>query len=284
MGGLLLPPEEVISELNALGFTGFQQTDNAVEAYIPRDTFEDNLNKNYVLAFLRDRSFLSIKELPPVNWNAKWEEDFEPATVGEFCQIVPAFKAPSDGFQHTVTILPRMAFGTGHHPTTRLMIEFLRELPATGQQVLDLGCGTGVLGVLALQQGATQVTFADHDPIAIENTLETLELNNFSATHSAVGGLYTATPEELLQQAPGPYTYIIANILAKVLLQAAPTIDKLLAGGGVLFLSGILEENLPELQSTFAKLDIQLVSKRTEADWYALHLQKQAASPGFPSA
>src|SRR5687767_8421631 len=165
--------EILISELNELGATGFEQTDTHLLAYFEEDNF-----KSYdVNELLKDYSF-HLTTLPNQNWNSLWESNFEPVVVDDFCAIRADFHQPIKKVKHEIIITPKMSFGTGHHATTYMMMQQMRDIDFINKTVFDFGTGTGILAILAKKLGSSSVTAIDVDEWSIKNAEENFHWNN----------------------------------------------------------------------------------------------------------
>ena len=167
----------MIAQMGLLGFESFVYSPDGFKAYIPKNDFWE---KDFLQVDVFDIQGLNIKwetkVIPPQNWNRRWEENFSPTWVGERCVVRTDFHPP-EKVEYELVITPKMSFGTGHHETTQMMISFLLDLNCNNKSVLDMGTGTGVLGILAEKKGAKAVLAVDNDPWCVENTQENLELN-----------------------------------------------------------------------------------------------------------
>ncbi|MEL0295387.1 MAG: 50S ribosomal protein L11 methyltransferase, partial [Cryomorphaceae bacterium] len=175
-----------IAQLGTLGFESFSETAEGFEAYIIKEDFDEAAAKGALLWEGVQTSF-ATQEIEQVNWNAKWENNFDPIEVDGRVYIRAPFHEEKQGFEYPMLIEPKMSFGTGHHQTTHMMIQWLLETDTTGHEVLDMGCGTGILGILADMRGASRVHGIDIDTWCIENTLENAERNQSKMT-AEIGG------------------------------------------------------------------------------------------------
>src|SRR5690625_1013975 len=170
--------EILIAELAEIGFDTFEETDYGVLAYIPTNQDNDDILKevNILESIVFDISF-EKKIIEQKNWNEQWEKDFKPIEVGDKCRIRASFH-PKKEVKFDIVINPKMSFGTGHHATTYLMLEYILEEDLTHKQILDMGCGTGVLAILASLKNAQHIDAIDIDSWSDQNALENAELNN----------------------------------------------------------------------------------------------------------
>jgi ribosomal protein L11 methyltransferase len=206
---------------------------------------------------------VKLKTLKPQNWNKTWEENFDPVFVDEFCQILAEFHTPKTGFQHSIQIQPKMAFGTGHHETTYMMIQMMAALDLKGASVFDFGCGTGILAILAEYLGAARILGLDNDPIAISNANENALLNKTLNTQWQCGLL-----EELKVE---KFDFILANINRNVLLDVSSQIGNYLTENGQLILSGILEQDKQIIINNYEREGFKMNSCRQKGEWMCLH-------------
>lgn len=224
--------EMVIASLSDIGFDGFEETDKHLAAFIAEDKWDETELVSIVTQYAID---YVIEQVENENWNAKWESSFEPVIVGDFCAVRADFHKQVDGVQYEIVITPKMSFGTGHHATTQLMIEYMSSIDFKQKTVLDFGTGTGVLAILAEMLGADNITAIDNDEWSYENTIENCERNNSSKITT-----YHAT---LDREYGNKYNVILANINRNILLQYMTEMYAMLTDEGVLLLSGIMPED-----------------------------------------
>jgi len=247
-----------------LGYEAFEEVEDQLRGYIPADQFDTQrvAETSHMLGLTPPKH----REILPENWNAKWEAEYPSVYVDAFCQIVPTFREPKEGFRYTLQIDPKMAFGTGHHETTRLVIRHMSALDIKGLQILDMGCGTGVLGILARKMGAVQVTAIDIDPWSEENTLENVQINQVDQVEILLGG------KEVIP--PVTFDLILANINRNVLLEDIPTYTTRLQTGGKLVISGFYTEDEPLLEEKALESGLKISKRWEENNWVSLLLVK----------
>ncbi|MGD1848686.1 MAG: 50S ribosomal protein L11 methyltransferase [Salibacteraceae bacterium] len=263
------PGRDLLADaLGEIGFESFvEEGEEHLLAYILASDFdEDRLNK---LDFLQEawlETSWSHKIIAGQNWNAAWESQFEPIAIDTRCRVRASFH-PNDGaFDHDLVVDPKMAFGTGHHATTFQMLEQLLELDVDGKTVLDMGCGTGVLAILAAQRGATEVVAIDIDAWAYENTLENVARNlnrELVVLQGDVGHLGKRS-----------FNVILANINKNVILSDLSSYAQHLAPNGDLLMSGFYEEDAQDLIQLAGPLGLQVVRQGVRNRWALLHLKK----------
>lgn len=222
----------LVAELAECGFESFEEGDNQLLAYIK----EDELDAQGLDEIIQRYNVVPEKRtVVQQNWNAEWEKDFHPVTVEGFCTIRADFHEPDNAVEHDIIITPKMSFGTGHHATTQLMIEQMRDISFEGKQVFDFGTGTGVLAILAARLGAAGVMAIDTDEWSYENTVENIERNGTEGITVKQGSL------EVVGKAC--YDIILANINRHILLQYMADMKNMLNPGGIVVMSGILDED-----------------------------------------
>lgn len=259
--------EAVIAWLGTVGFHAFEETQKGVKAYISPDLFEKEQAME-ALSFLSEDQFsVSIAEIEPKNWNEDWEASWQNVEIGTFCQVIPSFREPRPGFEYTLIVDPKMAFGTGHHETTKSVIELMRAHELAGKKVLDMGCGTGILGILALKMGAKEVFAIDIDPWSVENTELNTQLNEVENL-TVIKGVAEDIPKET-------YEVIFANINKNVLLEDIPTYAKHLSSKGILMLSGFYEQDEQEIRTLAEQQGLVFTEKETENSWVAASFLKE---------
>lgn len=258
--------EPCIALLSELDFDSFEETPAGVDAYVAKDLFDDAALRE-TLEIFGDPAF-EVSELEDKNWNALWESTIGNIAIDDFCQLVPHFGTPDPGFVHTLTITPKMSFGTGHHETTRLMVRNLRGADVQGQAVLDMGCGTGVLGILAARMGAAAVTYIDIDPWSVDNTRENIAANGVEAGATILLGD--------VAMLDGTFDGILANINRNILTRDGGQYIAHLAPGGWLMVSGFYDRDVPEVQACFEALGCTLTGRQEENHWVSLAFCKGA--------
>lgn len=257
----------LIAQLSDLGFESFVDTDTGFSAFIKEEQYADD----QVNALFSDYSELlqiskSAKVIPQQNWNKEWESSFQPIEVDGKCYIRAPFHEAKKGFIYDIIIEPKMSFGTGHHHTTQLMIQKLMKLDVKNKSLLDMGCGTGVLAILAAMVGANPITAIDIDDWSYENTVENLQKNNINKAFVHKGNA---------QLIVGKLFYtILANINKNVLLADMPSYVKSLEKGGNLVLSGFFETDASEIKTKATELGLKLEEMVVNDQWTMIHFIK----------
>jgi len=256
--------EVVMAWLGQLPFDSLWE-DSILKGYMPKEEWCENIQKeleSFIPAILKSYQFSEVEK---VNWNQRWESDFQPVEVGDFCRVRASFHAELPGFQHEITINPKMSFGTGHHATTFMMIESMKELNFSGKSVLDYGSGTGILAILAAKMQAAQVIGVEIETIAVENSDENKELNN-QPNIRFIEGQLDDVPELA-------FDIILANINRNVLLTTMPEMKAKLAPQGTLIISGILKEDESIMQNAIQEYKLKLEQIRNRGDWCCMVLK-----------
>ncbi|MDX1326557.1 MAG: 50S ribosomal protein L11 methyltransferase [Arenibacter sp.] len=259
----LQPASDIlIAELGERGFESFVETDEGVQAYIKKEEWNPEIIAG--LAVLSNSLFAieySFVEIEQENWNATWEQNFNPIQVGDKCVVrAPFHEKPEVEFD--IVIEPKMSFGTGHHETTHMMLQHILEHDFKGKSVLDMGSGTGVLAILAAMKGAKSIDAIDIDNWCYLNALENVERNN--CNHIKV---YEGTADLLVDQ---QYDIIIANINRNILLEDIPSYVKCLAPDGLLFLSGFYVEDIPIITKKCEEVGLKFEKNLEKNNWVAV--------------
>lgn len=254
--------------LSDINFDSFiDNDDNSFTAFIPTASF----NKDALNTLLTDFPFeginlLSIDQCEDKDWNEEWERNsFQPIRIGTNCVIKAPFHKLNESFKHEIIINPKMAFGTGSHQTTYLILSTLLTLPLQDKLVLDMGCGTGVLAILSRKLGAKNVTAIDIDDWCTNNTAENCELNNINDIEILLGDA------KLLDNKH--FDIIIANINRNILLMDMPQYAKALNPHGLLIISGFYTEDIPILTNQANQLNLTTIATNHKDNWAMLVLK-----------
>jgi ribosomal protein L11 methyltransferase len=241
--------EILTAALLNLGYDGFIEDNEILTAYIDKDLFSGiavgdlDIVKTFNIRY-------DHKPVVDKNWNEEWEKNFNPVVIGNVCLIRAPFHPPQKEFPCELIIEPKMAFGTGHHPTTAMIAEYLLESDLQDTTLFDMGCGSGILGILACKRGAAKVEMADNDPDAVQNTLENIARNKVYNAEVHLGGAETITGNKP--------DIITANINRPVLMENMAIFSGLLKPGGLLVLSGIIRD------------DAQMILDKASAEGFSL--------------
>lgn len=267
------PNEEYIADLLAsflgeIGFESFEEDVDGMIAYIRREEFNEDALKHLVQNFpYTTEIHYEISNVDQVNWNEEWEKHyFEPIVIGDKCVIHSSFHTNVPSAEFDIVIDPKMSFGTGHHETTSLMIEEILSIDLTGKAVLDMGCGTAVLAILAAMRGARPVLAIDIDPWCTENSAENIKANGVEWIQIELGGA------EKLDSVTADV--IFANINRNILLEDMKKYSASLNEGGVLYMSGFYTTDIPVLEEEVNRNGLHLISYRSKNNWAVIKTVK----------
>lgn len=225
--------EILLGLLTAYPFESFEEHEGYMIAYIPEDECDKETHGEIHETIQRFDIAYTIETIQPQNWNAVWEANFEPVQVDDFCVVRAEFHEKPEQVKYDIVINPKMAFGTGHHETTYMMMSAMKDLNLKGKSVFDYGCGTGILAVLASKMGSDPIDAIDIEEESFENTKENAALNNVNNIQVACSDLENFKEET--------YDIILANINRNVLLNSAEELFSRLNTNGSLLISGILD-------------------------------------------
>lgn len=257
--------ELLISLMDGIGYSGFEETDTDLNAYIIEHEYDIEKLNDLVNAYgIED--FVHIKNveiMPDQNWNALWESNFQPVVIDNRVVIkAPFHQTPA--YLYEIVIEPKMAFGTGHHETTAMMIRQMLDLPINGKIVLDFGCGTGILAIMAAKLGAKHIFAIDNDRWASESTIENAIINHTAPQITALLGNHTAIPIN------AQYDIILANINRNVILDTLPILRTYLLPEGFIVLSGILKTDVGDIITAITAQNLFIVNELHDGNWALL--------------
>ena len=260
--------ELAIALLSEIGFESFTDENNIFAAYIQSEMFdEQSCNETLeILWHAIGKTDYEIKDIPAQNWNQQWESNFEPVIVDSRCIVKAPFHTIDQTYQYEIIIEPKMSFGTGHHETTQLVLSEILDTDCNGKTVVDCGCGTGVLAILAKMKGAARTKAFDIDQWCYENTIENAERNNAADIIVECKGIECIAGET--------YNIIIANINRNILLSAMEQFGKSLAKDGTLILSGIYKTDLEIISESASKCGLHFISFQEKNNWISCRFMR----------
>jgi len=247
----------LISELSDMEFYAFEEMPDVLSAFVKEEEFDEK-KVNEVLG--GHGCEYTKTEIEETNWNAKWESEFTPVVVDDFVAVRANFHKPIAHVKHEIIITPKMSFGTGHHATTYLMLQQMKNIDLNGKRVLDFGTGTGVLSVLADKLGG-KVTAIDNDDWSITNAKENFDVNECRKIELMKA---EAPPEE------GTYDVILANINLNIILANIERMIKATSSEGVIVVSGVLTMDVETVTKAFGLHEYILVQKAEKEGWACL--------------
>lgn len=257
--------EILVAMLAECEFESFVETENGLNAYV-KSNLEDKTTINEQISFLTDVDLKLVRtEIEQKNWNAEWESNFHPILVNDGCYIRAEFHEPRPEIPFEIVIQPKMSFGTGHHETTHLMVEYILETEFEGKDVLDMGCGTSILAILAKMKGAAYAEGIDIDEWSVENSIENAERNNVELK-ARLGDASLLGDRN--------FDVILANIQRNILMEDIPKYIKVLNFAGELILSGLMETDFEDIRKKCEENGLRFVSKKQRNEWIALKFIK----------
>ena len=265
------PPEladMLVAELGEVGFDTFEDNDAGFCAYTTEEAFDRDAVAEIMSRYqgIGELEF-SSRVITRQNWNAEWEKNFQPLVIAGRVSVRAPFHPRPAGVEYDIEIMPRMSFGTGHHETTALMLENQLDLDHRGQRVLDMGCGTGILAIMAEKLGARQVLAIDVEPWTVENARDNAAENNCRTIECRLGGAELLADE-------APFGIILANINRNVLLEDMAAYVRLLPSGNPILFSGFYEEDLAKITAEATRLGLVYNRHRTLRSWVSVIFTK----------
>jgi len=258
----------VIAQFAEYGFESFVEDENGFQGYIPANRFSGNTFMALDIFQNKEiRITYTLKTIPDENWNAVWESNFEPVSIGRECYIRAPFHPEKKEVRYEIIIEPKMSFGTGHHETTHMMAQLLLELDVKGKTVLDMGCGTGILAILARKMQAAKVTAIDNEEWAYNNCKENILKNNVPEIEVFLGDASLLKDQQ--------FDLVIANINRNILLNDIPAYAKVMKNKSLLALSGFYLADLEMISQKAGENGLQFLRNVTLNDWCASLYQKE---------
>ena len=265
------PCNETITDVLAartaeIGFESFVPDEKGMQAYIQQSLFDEEALKEVIRNFPMEDVSLSytITEPEDKDWNEEWEKNFfQPIIIGDRCVIHSTFHRDIPQAEYDIVINPQMAFGTGHHETTSLIIGELLDNDLQGKSLLDMGCGTSILAILARMRGAAPCTAVDIDEWCVRNSLENIELNGVDRISVFQGDASLLKDQE-------PFDVIIANINRNILLNDMKRYVSCMHPGSELYMSGFYVDDIPVIQAEAEHNGLRFVHHKEKNRWAAV--------------
>jgi ribosomal protein L11 methyltransferase len=267
----------LVAQLSRIGFEGFEEEEQQLLAFIPKTLYnEPELLQTVTRAKGRKQEeqteLFSVKEMEEKNWNEEWEKSFQPVLIGDFCAIRANFHEKVPAAKYDLIITPKMSFGTGHHATTYMMLEAMRDMDFYAEKVLDFGTGTGVLAILAEKMGSTEVRAIDLDPRSIENAAENIAANQV---------IHISLEQKDSLQGEGVFDVILANINLQTILRNLGDLRQHLDDNGVIIASGVLQSDQEQIGQSAAKEGFLMNILFIRDNWMSFSLKKQEINREF---
>ncbi len=259
------------AELGEIGFESFTTSEEELQGYISETLYNEETLKEQLARFPLEGVSIhyTVQLVESKDWNEEWEKNyFQPIHIGNECIIRASFHKTEPNYTYDIIIDPKMAFGTGNHETTYLMINEMLQLDLSGKELLDMGCGTAVLAILAYMKGAKRVAAIDIDEWAYNNAQENMRLNNANDIQLALGGA---------EQIPnfGHFDIVFANINRNILLNDIRHYKSCMKPGALLFMSGFYTEDIPAIEAECQRNGIKLLSYAEKNNWVAVKCQAE---------
>ena len=248
------------------GFESFIEREGGLSAYIQQSLCNEEVIKNALNEFpLPDTEITyNYVEAEDKNWNEEWEKNFfQPIVIGNRCVIHSTFHHDVPKAEYDIVINPQMAFGTGHHETTSLIISELLNSELEGKSLLDMGCGTSILAILARMRGATPCTAIDIDEWCVRNSIENIELNKVTDIDVELGDAGTL-------QGKGPFDVVIANINRNILLNDMKQYVACMHPGSELYMSGFYVDDIPVIREEAERNGLNFIHHQEKNHWAAV--------------
>ena len=258
--------ELISAALLSFGAIGVEEQQHTLIGYFNADEVTIQQLNNFLTQLQSAHKFTyQIQFQQARNWNKEWEANYQPILIGDFCYVRASFHPAVENVQHTILVNPRMAFGTGHHETTFLMMKAIEQLNITGKKILDLGCGTGILSILCEKVGAEDILSVDIDTTAIDNLKDNIRCNNSKKITSLEGTIHDVKSK---------FDFIFANINRNVLLEESEQIIQQLNQNGKLILSGFYEKDGAVIREKYEQNGLQWVASENKNGWLCVIYKK----------
>lgn len=260
---------DILSALTAeIGFESFVECEGGMQAYVQQSLFDEDALKSIIADFPIPETEITytITEPEDKDWNEEWEKNFfQPIVIEDRCVIHSTFHKDYPKAEYDIVINPQMAFGTGHHETTSSILGELLDADLKGKSVLDMGCGTSILAILASMRGADHVTAIDIDDWCVNNSKDNIALNNINNITVELG-------DASLLEGRKPFDVIIANINRNILLNDMAAYTACMHKGSEIYMSGFYVQDIDAIRSKGESLGLKFVHYREKNNWVAVKL------------
>lgn len=257
----------LIAELAEIGFDTFQENESGFEAYVENESYDREAFEAIIKRYneLTPLTF-SFERIAKRNWNEDWEKSYEPIIVDDRCLIRAEFHRIEKKYPYEITITPKMSFGTGHHQTTHLMVKAQMDIDHQGKRVMDAGCGTAILSIMACKLGAEEVEAFDIDEWSVINGKENIDVNNCNTINLQQGKISEVNLS-------GKFDIILANINKNVLLHEMKIYSTYLKPSALLLLSGFYTHDIQDLLNEASKYNLHEIKRDDRETWACLLLK-----------
>lgn len=270
--------EILMAEIADAGFDTFMETEKGFEAYVEMENFDKEHLRHIKEKYDPQTSLILFQDrVQKQNWNEEWEKSYEPIIVDEKCVIRASFHKIEKHYPYEIVITPKMSFGTGHHQTTYLMIKNQMRIDHQGKRVLDAGCGTAILSIMASKLGAAKIEAFDIDEWSMVNGRENADLNQCNNIRLQQGKISEVVID-------GKFDIILANINKNVLLSEISAYQDFLADEGILLISGFYTGDIADLQVECARLKLHERFRDEKDDWACVAFQKASSPSGYSAS
>ncbi|MFW6044043.1 MAG: 50S ribosomal protein L11 methyltransferase, partial [Marinilabiliaceae bacterium] len=267
----ITPPDQaakdiLIAQLSQIGFDSFMETEEGIEAYMPSDK-DLTVNEETVpfLAWPEYTFKIRTETIEDKNWNEEWEKNyFKPIVIGNQCLVRSPFQKTDLTARYEILIDPRMAFGTGYHETTSLVLIHLLDMDVNNLRILDMGCGTAILAILASMKGARDIVGIDNDPWAVDNARDNLQLNHIHNVEILPGDA------RLLDHYADTFDLVLTNINRNILLEDMSSYQNVLKQDARIILSGFYSEDVPLIDKKARSLNWEHILTKEQNNWIAV--------------
>lgn len=259
--------EALVALMSEMPFDTFEESEIGVKAYIKKLDFNQDIENQLVELSNTFNFDFSIEEIEAQNWNEVWESNFNPIVIGDFCGIRADFHAPIPNVEYEIVINPKMAFGTGHHETTHMMIEAMKNIDFHSKRVFDYGCGTGILAIMAGKLGATEIVGVDNEYPAYESTIENAEINGVPFIKSIFGTLKDVNE--------GNFDIVLANINRNIIINSLDVLFDKLNPEGIMMMSGFLKEDESFMRNAIEMKGLTFIETKQKGNWICMKVGKK---------